>query len=107
VSFPADSRTRALIARTLRGSGVDFAVVAESSQPAVLREMVHLGMGWTALTAVDAEREPHALRRARPGPIVERVLSLSHRVDRTMSPSLRHLIDALVVAAGVDAETTT
>lgn len=95
VTFPQDSRSRSLARAELQRRGVDFTVVAESSQPAVLREMVHLGMGWTVLSSVDGEREPHALRRARPEPVAERVLALSHRVDRPSSPALRRLIDAL------------
>lgn len=99
VSFPSDSRTRRLVAHQLRSLGVDFRVVAESSQPAVLREMVTLGMGWTVLAAVDAEREPHALRRALARPVAERVLAMSRRTDRSASPALVRLIDALVAAA--------
>lgn len=95
VSFPSDSRTRQLIARALRELGVPFNVVAESSQPEVLKEMVRLGMGWTALAAVDAEREPRALPRARPEPIAERVLSVVRRADRSVSPALRQLTDSL------------
>jgi DNA-binding transcriptional LysR family regulator len=96
VSFPADSRTRALVGRALRPRGVNFTVVAESSQPAVLREMVQLGMGWTVLAAVDAEREPHALRRAIDAPVAERVLALCRRSDREPSAALARLIDTLL-----------
>ena len=56
VTFPPESSTRRLAAGELARIGVDFEVVAESSQPAVLREMVMLGMGWTVLSSVDAER---------------------------------------------------
>lgn len=96
VSFPADSRTRALVGRALRPRGITFNVVAESSQPAVLREMVQLGMGWTALAAVDAEREPHALRRAVEAPVAERVLALCRRADREPSAALQRLVEVLV-----------
>jgi len=99
VTFPQASRSRALAGAELQRRGVDFTVVAESSQPAVLREMVQLGMGWTVLSSVDAEREPHALRRAHPNAVTERVLSMSHRSDRTSSPALLRLIDALRVEA--------
>lgn len=99
VSFPAESRTRRLIAGALRRSGIPFVVVAESSQPEVLKEMVRLDMGWTALVAIDAEREPHALVRARREPIAERVLSLARRSNRSVSPALHRLIDALAAAA--------
>ncbi len=98
VGFPADSRTRALIASNLRRRGVNYDVVAESSQPAVLREMVHLGMGWCVLPQTDAETEPHALARALDEPIAERVLTLVRRADRVPSPALQGLIDVLEAA---------
>ena len=70
-------------------------VIAESSQPRVLCEMVRLGMGWTVLSAVDAEREPHALKRAMPEPIVERVLTLALRADRPPSGALERFVAQL------------
>lgn len=99
VTFPQESRSRSLARTELQRRGVDFTVVAESSQPAVLREMVQLGMGWTVLSSVDAEREPHALRRAHPKAVTERVLAMSHRTDRAPSPALLRLIDALRIEA--------
>lgn len=104
VSFPADSRTRTLAANALRQRGVDFTVVGESSQPAVLREMVRLGMGWTVLASVDAEREPHALRRAVAEPVAERVLTLVHRRDRRPSVALERFIAMLLTEAIIDRE---
>ncbi|MEM7093865.1 MAG: LysR family transcriptional regulator [Actinomycetota bacterium] len=95
VGFPADSRTRALTARNLRRLGATYEVVAESSQPAVLREMVRLGMGWCVLPASDGEAEPHALQRAAPDPIAQRTLALVRRRDRDPSAALQRLIDAL------------
>lgn len=92
VTFPKDSLTRNLAARTLRARGVVFNVVAESSQPAVIREMVRLGMGWTVLPAVDAEAEPHALRRAVPTPIASRTISLMRLRGRSPSPALQRFI---------------
>lgn len=102
VGFPQDSRTRALIAAALRRRGADFEVVSESSQPAVLREMVRLGMGWTVLSAVDAEREPHALRRAIEDPVAERILTLARRSDRRPSVALERFIAMLVSDATLD-----
>ena len=96
VSFPVDSRTRGLVARELRRLGAGFDVVAESSQPAVLREMVQLGMGWTVLSPVDAEREPHALHRAVPEPVAQRVLSLARRRDRVPSEAVARFITHLL-----------
>lgn len=98
VGFPSDSRTRALTARSLRRRSVSYDVVAESSQPAVLREMVHLGMGWCVLPATDAEAEPHALTRATDEAIAERVLTLVRRAGRVPNPALSALLDALQVA---------
>lgn len=102
VAFPADSRTRGLVAAALGQLGTDFTVVGESSQPAVLREMVRLGMGWTVLSAVDAEREPHALRRAVDDPVAARVLTLAHRADRRPSAALERFIAMLVSEATID-----
>jgi DNA-binding transcriptional LysR family regulator len=64
----------------------------------VLKEMVRLGMGWTALAAIDAERDPHALQRAQKEPITERVLSLAWRANRSVSPALQRLIAVLAAA---------
>lgn len=102
VGFPADSRTRALVATALAQRGADYEVVGESSQPAVLREMVRLGMGWTVLSAVDAEREPHALRRAVEDPVAARVLTLAYRADRRPSVALERFIAMLVSEETID-----
>lgn len=102
VTFPSDSRTRSLISAELRERGVAFPVVGESSQPAVLREMVRLGMGWTVLSAVDAETEPHSLRRAVPEPLMVRVLTLARRLDRQPSAALERFIAMLVSEATIE-----
>ena len=95
VTFPATSRTRALAARHLRARNATFDVVGESSQPAVLKEMVRLGMGWTVLSPVDAEAEPHALKRASKEPVAERTLTLVRRADRVPTAALAALLEAL------------
>ena len=95
VGFPSSSRTRAITAARLRRLGVDYDVVAESSQPTVLREMVNLGMGWCVLPPTDAETEPHALTPAVAEPIATRTLTLVRRADREPSPSLSALLDNL------------
>jgi len=95
VGFPAESRTRALTARSLRRQSATYDVVAESSQPAVLREMVQLGMGWCVLPVTDAETEPHALKRAHAEPIAERQLTLVRRADRTPTPALDAFLKSL------------
>lgn len=96
VGFPAGSRTRHIATRQLERRGASVNVVAESSQPAVLCEMVRLGMGWTVLPAVDAEREPHVLRRAVEVPLAERVLSLGWRTDRPLTAALMRFTAMLI-----------
>ncbi len=96
VTFPADSYTRRLAELELRARGIPFDVVAESSQPAVIREMVRLGMGWTVLPAVDAEREPHALERASAEPIANRELTLVGVAGRSVAPALERFISMLL-----------
>ena len=49
VLFPDGSHTRERIIERLREVGAPLQVVADSHQPVVIREMVALGLGWTAL----------------------------------------------------------
>lgn len=102
VAFPDSSRTRALIGQALRERGADYSVIAESSQPTVLREMVRLGMGWTVLVTADAEREPHALTPAFTTPLAERVLMLAQRNDRAPSAALERFVAMLVSEATIE-----
>ena len=95
VGFPAASRTRALVAQRLRRQGAPYDVIAESSQPAVLKEMVRLGMGWAVLPASDAETGSWSLDRALAEPIAERTLTLARRANRVPSPALADLLDRL------------
>lgn len=99
VGFPSGSRTRALATRELRKRGATVDVIAESSQPAVLCEMVRLGMGWTVLAAVDAEREPHLLQRAVQQPVAERALTLARRQDRPPTEALIRFMSMLISEA--------
>ena len=92
VTFPAGSRTRAVIAEALRDAGAPFEVVAESHQPEVLAEMVRLGVGWTVLPVIQAERGPDPLKRAVKPELVRRTLAAVHRADRPTLPAA----DALV-----------
>jgi DNA-binding transcriptional LysR family regulator len=101
VGFPKDSRTRSLIDSSLRDRGASYEVVAESSQPSVLREMVRIGMGWTVLVPADAEREPHALRPALKTPLAERTLLVAQPSDRSPSPALERFIAMLMTEATI------
>jgi len=55
VLFPAGSHTRSVIVDELAQLGAPLDVVAESHQPEVLREMVHLETGWTVLPTSQGE----------------------------------------------------
>jgi DNA-binding transcriptional LysR family regulator len=95
VTFPAGSRTRAVIGEALRERRAPFEVVAESHQPEVLAEMVRLGVGWTVLPVVQAEKPPDPLRRAVRGVLVRRRLAAVQRADRPASPAATALVAAL------------
>lgn len=95
VTFPASSRTRRRIAQHVASRGASFAVVAESSQPSVLRGMVHLGLGWTVLCATDAGQAPYALERFDPEPLASRSLMLSYRKEQHLDPATVSLIRSL------------
>ena len=101
VGFPEGSRTRRLINESLRKRGASYDVVAESSQPSVLREMVRIGMGWTVLVPADAEREPHALRPALDTPLAERILVVGQASDRSPTPALERFVAMLVSEATI------
>ncbi|MET0738025.1 MAG: LysR substrate-binding domain-containing protein [Acidimicrobiales bacterium] len=95
VTFPAGSRTRAIIAAALRERGAPFEVVAESHQPEVLAEMVRLGLGWTVLPVIQAERGADPLRRAVRGELARRSLAAVQRADRAPSPAADALVELL------------
>lgn len=96
VLFPEGSHTRELVARALVAEGARVDVVAESHQPEVLREMVRLGMGWTVLPTVQAERAPDPLVPARRRRLTTRRLVAARRSDALPDPAA----DALVALLG-------
>ena len=82
------------------GSGArPFEVVAESHQPEVLAEMVRLGVGWTVLPVIQAERGPDPLRRAVKAVLTTRTLAAVQRADRAPTPAADALV-ALLSASG-------
>ncbi len=95
VTFPPESHTRGHIAAALRELGADFRVEAESNQPEVLRQMVHLGLGWTVLPVLQAEAEPRPLVRARHRPLLTRRLVVAARRGSTLDPATAELIARL------------
>lgn len=65
VLYPQGSRTRRIIDAALARAGIQPAVTLESDNPAVLRQMVAMGLGWSALPAAVAEEaaQPQGVRR--------------------------------------------
>jgi DNA-binding transcriptional LysR family regulator len=99
VTFPTGSVTRDLIGRALRQQGTDFTVVAESHQPEVLREMVRLGMGWTVLPQIQAERPPGPLRPMDDEPLLYRQLVGARRRHALPNPAATQLLKELRAAS--------
>jgi DNA-binding transcriptional LysR family regulator len=95
VLFPEGSHTRELVARALVAEGARVEVVAESHQPEVLREMVRLGMGWTVLPTVQAERAPDPLVPARRRRLATRRLVAARRSDALADPAADSLLALL------------
>ena len=89
VLFAGRSHTRAVIETALRGLGAPLELVAESNQPEVLRTMVELGMGATALPVVQAG----ALGPGRV--IAERRLVVATRRGAALDPAVDMLVAAL------------
>ncbi len=95
VTFPRGSLTRDLIGSALRGLSASFDVVAESNQPEVLSEMVLIGMGWTVLPPVQAERPPASLSPIHQNPLLERTLVAATRQTGLAHPAAVELTEEL------------
>ncbi len=96
VTFPQGSSTRAIVAAALRRAGARFEVVAESHQPEVLAAMVRLGVGWTVLPVLQAERGPEPLTPVRGGTIAHRTLAAVQRGGQPASPAAEALLASLL-----------
>ncbi len=93
VLMPEGSHTRAIIDRALADLGAPATVVAESHQPEVLRAMVDLGIGWTALPVGQAERGAFALASGRV--IARRRLVVATRAGAAPDPMATRFVEAL------------
>jgi DNA-binding transcriptional LysR family regulator len=96
VTYPEGSHTRKVIAAGLSVLGAPFAVIAESNQPEVLREMVRLGMGWAVLPAAGAEAGAEPLTRARSRPVGVRRLVVARRADVVTDVAVDNLASVLL-----------
>ena len=99
VTFPTGSLTRDLIGKALRSTGSTFSVVAESNQPEVLSEMVLIGMGWTVLPRIQAERPPASLTPVQKTPLLKRSLVAATRDSKLVNPAASELVSALLQQA--------
>lgn len=99
VGFPANSHSRHGIDRALTKLGVSYEVVAESTQPEVLREMVRLGLGWAVLPEAEAELHSEPLVRVRKAPITARTLLLARRQNRIAEVAAESLTELLQASA--------
>lgn len=102
VTYPQGSRTRVIAADALRRAGARFDVVAESHQPEVLAAMVRLGVGWTVLPVVQAERDPEPLSPVPGGVLAHRTLAAVRRAGHEASPAAQALLAELSTASTVN-----
>lgn len=90
VLFATGSHTRAVIEHALRELGAPLEIVAESNQPEVLRTMVSLGVGATALPMVQSGD-------LGPGKVIaERRLVIATRRGAARDPAVDMLAEALL-----------
>ena len=106
VTFPTGSLTRDLIGEALRATVSTFSVVAESNQPEVLSEMVLIGMGWSVLPRIQAERPPASLTPVQKTPLLKRSLVAATRDSNLVNPAASELVSALLQQATRDPQRT-
>ena len=102
VTYPAGSQSRELISAALAKLGVAMSVVTESSNPDVLRQMVRLGVGWSALPSDVAESGPSPLRRLPGAALTQRGIVALRRTDALPNASAERFFDNLVAATRPD-----
>lgn len=95
LTFPEGSHTRELVIEALARVGAPTDVVAISHQPDVLCAMVRLGLGWTVLPVVQAERSPDPLTPIRRRPLVTRELVAVRRSAALPDARVDALMDLL------------
>lgn len=96
VTYPSGSQSRELIASALARLGVPMPVVAESSNPDVLRQMVRLGVGWCALPRDVAESGDIPLVRLPGPPLAVRNIAAIRRRDALPNASVSLLIQTVI-----------
>jgi DNA-binding transcriptional LysR family regulator len=79
VCYPKGSQSRMLIEQALHKRGVEMNVVAESSNPDILRQMVRIGVGWCALPRDVAESGLSPLQPIKGGSLTTRNIAFVQR----------------------------
>lgn len=91
VLFPESSHTRQRIDAALHDLGAPVRLAAESHQPDVLQQMVHMGLGWTVLPAGSVDTAGVVVGRT----LVERRIVLAWRAGSVRDPAADELADRL------------
>jgi len=93
VLFPAGSHTRSVVVEKLGQLGAPLDVIAESHQPEVLREMVHLETGWTVLPTSQGGHGDRPLTNGRH--LTTRQLVMATRAGSVHDPVVDELAEGL------------
>lgn len=93
ILFPEGSHSRRLVVDRLVELGAPIEVAAESHQPDVIREMVRLGLGWTALPRSQSATAPEQLTVGER--LLERRLVLARRQGAVTDPAVVELAQRL------------
>lgn len=88
VLYPEGSRTRCLIDGAFARVGIHPTVALESSNPAVLRQMVAMGLGWSVLPPTIAEDTPGPAVARRGSRLAERPLHAARRAAAPLDPRI-------------------
>jgi len=100
VLYPEGRRTRRIIDEAFARAAHRPVVVLESDNPAVLRQMVAMGLGWSVLPAAVGEDEsaPAGVRRI--DGFAERSLHAVRRRDAAPDPRAQAFLDLSLAVAG-------
>jgi DNA-binding transcriptional LysR family regulator len=92
VLYPDGSRTRRIIDAAFAREGIAPTIALESGNPAVLRQMVALGLGWAVLPSAVAGEEPDSAGIRRSSRIAERSLCAVRRRESPPDARIEHFL---------------
>jgi DNA-binding transcriptional LysR family regulator len=101
VMYPGTSRTRRVIDRYFVDSGWTPRIILESSNPAVLSQMVGMGFGWSILPAAVVDGSIGSLDKYRPDPVAVRSLCAVWRRSADGNPRMLAFRDLATTAVSV------